>query len=121
MKTWQWVAIISTTLVICSVLSVILWTWQPTGQTAAIYSDGQLFCYIDLNSPNDWHDVTVTYGNGENTIHMDADGVSVSAASCPDQLCVKQGTLCNIPIVCLPNRLVIKWIHNTPYDAIAGN
>lgn len=45
-----------------------------------------------------------------NTIRIEEGGVRMTEASCPDQLCVHQGTIRDSAgvIVCLPHRLVVR-------------
>lgn len=76
---------------------------------AEIYSDGNLVKTISLNS-SQAGDFTITNGNNYNTIHIENHRISVVDATCPDKLCIKQGAVKSpvLPIVCLPNGLVIK-------------
>ena len=74
--------------------------------SAAIYQNGTLIKIIS----ND-HEETFRIEDGENwnEITVDKDGIHVSGASCPDKICMHtvwkgKGSL---PIVCLPNHLVI--------------
>ena len=51
--------------------------------------------------------------------------VFVSQADCPDQVCVAHGFLVSgkEPIICLPNRLVIRFLEDARTDgadAVAG-
>ena len=47
--------------------------------------------------------------------------VSVSEASCPSQDCVRHlPSDSGAPIVCLPNRMVIKFADEAGYDALIG-
>jgi len=80
--------------------------------TAKIYQDGKLLETIDLANVTEAYDLAVTNENGgENTVHVDMNGISVSHANCPDQVCVKRGTVfySDMPIVCMPNKLVIQF------------
>ncbi len=43
-----------------------------------------------------------------NTFQIKAGKVSMIHADCPDKRCVKQGSTSKLPIVCLPNKLVIQ-------------
>ncbi len=54
---------------------------------------------------------TVNCADGENVVLIDEHGVKVESANCPDRACVKMGYLksANLPIVCLPHRLVISF------------
>jgi len=59
--------------------------------------------------------------NGEvlNTVYLSRDAVYIVYADCPDGLCVKQGKLGAVPIICLPNGVVVRYeSDNADYDTI---
>ena len=123
MRTRSWIFI----LTIMAITGVLLFVWLQTrnssGNAVTIYSDGELVFQIDTANPANWHEYTVSNGDEINVIDIDSSRVRVIVASCPDKLCVKQGELRSAPIVCLPNRLVIKRVNDNEklYDAITGN
>lgn len=64
---------------------------------------------------NDWGDTTwvIPISNpngGENTVQIQPDGVWMESANCPDQICVNQGIITDssVPIVCLPNKVIVR-------------
>ena len=70
---------------------------------------------------------TITTGEpgAQNTIQVSGEGIAVIAADCPDQVCVRQGVRAHgsAPIVCLPNRLSIRFSDGTAEalpDAVSG-
>lgn len=76
-----------------------------------IYQEGELIQEIRLNSSITPYEFKITGENGgTNTIRVTSQSVGIVEASCPDQICVKQGFITNdlLPITCLPNRLVIQ-------------
>ena len=81
---------------------------------ASIYQDGILIQRIplDQNSSSYSFDITKSnsYNSYSNTIEIRSDSIGITAANCPDKLCVKQGFIHNslLPITCLPNHLVIQ-------------
>ena len=86
---------------------------------AYIYKDGQLLSTIKLN------DVKETYSfrsgspsTGENTITVRPGEIGITEADCPDKVCVKTGFIHNdtIPIVCLPNKVIIEIHGGEPSD-----
>lgn len=88
---------------------------------ADIIIDGEVSETIDLS--NDEMPVVRTVRGCE--ISFSREGVRVSAADCPDQLCVKTGTI-RFPgesIACVPNRVVVVLRRQTgtrdPYDMVA--
>lgn len=61
------------------------------------------------------------YTDGYNTFVIDDDGVHVSDASCPDHICISEGTIGpgdTLPICCLPNLLILQII---PEDEIPAD
>jgi len=65
---------------------------------------------------------TVTSPWGYNTVEVGNNRVRIKAASCPDQICVKEGWISRVNemAVCIPNRFIIKIIgEETEIDDIA--
>lgn len=71
--------------------------------TAEIYHDGTLVRTVDLRV-----DSIFTLGEGMK-IRVNDGKISVIDSDCPDKVCVSQGEIDSggIPIVCVPNRVVI--------------
>ena len=94
------------------------------GYTATVYQNGRVISVIELSAAEDSSFTVRTEQGGTNTITVKDGDICVSEASCPDKLCVKEGwgTKSPVPIVCLPNRLVIVISDNTAhggeYDAL---
>ena len=95
-----------------------------TGAVARITLDGELVEEIDLSSVTDPYTFTVEGPGGfANTIQVEHGRIRVLEAGCPDQVCVNQGYISDgtVPIVCLPNRLVIEIVGGgDSLDAAAG-
>ena len=78
---------------------------------ANIYLDGECIRSIDLNDVTEPEIFTVEGEIGTNTIQVEPGRIRVTHAECPDQICVQMGWLTSeggMPIVCLPNKLVIS-------------
>lgn len=78
---------------------------------ALIYKDGKLIKTIDLSSISEPYEFVVTGSEGEeNIVHAEKGKVCIISASCPDKICVNRGYISggSVPIVCLPNEVVIK-------------
>ena len=78
---------------------------------ADIYQNGTLIKSIPLYQVTSSYQFTVTGENGaENVIEVRHGTIAVISASCPDKICVRQGfqSTSVLPIICLPNRLVIR-------------
>ena len=106
-----WMIIIATLLLVSTIASVLIYKSNGAGNVASIYQNGKLVKEIHLDT------VTSPYvfnlerkDGGYNTIAVEQGRISVFDASCPDHVCVKTGWISDgaIPIVCLPNELVIK-------------
>ena len=119
MKQKHWILIFAAVIAVCLALWLLP---RGGGQTALVYQDGTLLYTLDLRQDRT---LTVTGPAGENIITV-ADGeVFISRADCPDQICVAHGYLREGtgPIVCLPNRLVIRFAGDKKengVDAVAG-
>ena len=82
-----------------------------TGSIAAIYLDGELVERIDLAAVTESYTRTYTGKSGITDVVEVARGkIRVKEADCPDQVCVHQGWIDTgvVPVVCLPNALVIQ-------------
>ena len=94
------------------------------GTVARITLDGEVVDEIDLSAVTEGYTLTVEGPGGfSNTIRVEPGRIRVEAAGCPDQVCVHQGYISHgsVPIVCLPNRLVIEITGGgDSLDAAAG-
>jgi hypothetical protein len=82
------------------------------GSQVVVYSDGNIIASYDMNV-NKEYDITNEYGT--NTIKVSNGKVSISEASCSNQVCVHHTAIknSNESIICLPNHLVVKINTNT--------
>lgn len=84
---------------------------EGSGYIADIFQNGTLLYSIPLNGTGGEESFLIENENGGyNEIEIRKDSIGILSASCPDKLCVRQGFLkgSGLPIVCLPNRLVIR-------------
>ncbi len=100
-------------IAICAVITYFSAN-REGGAYAEIYSDGTLVQTVDLSEVSSPFEIPVENDGNSNTILVESGKISVISASCPDKLCVKRGAITNssYPIVCLPNKLVIKISDN---------
>ena len=103
-----WLLLIGLIALACVAGLVTLSLHRQSGAMVQITQDGQVVGTYSLQQPR-----TLRYESqdGGYNIVVIADGkVRVSEASCPDQVCVDQGWISDgtVPVVCLPNRLVIQ-------------
>ena len=84
--------------------------WKPHGTQVNILQDGKVLFNIDLVSAED-QTLEIEYEGRINTVQIENGRIRMLNAECPDQTCVHMGWLRSgsIPIVCLPNHLVIEY------------
>ena len=119
MKTKFWIAVLAVILVLCALSSLLLLSPGEAATHAEITSAGQLVRTVDLRVEQEF---TVTLDDGSyNTVTVKDGKIAVTAASCPDQYCAHRG-FCNTgaQIVCLPNKLVIRFVGEQDVDAAVG-
>lgn len=78
---------------------------------ADIYQDGQLLESISLEQVQESYIIEIKGDSGyTNRIEVQHGKIGIVWADCPNRLCVHMGFLETpaIPIVCLPNKLVIR-------------
>lgn len=95
---------------------------RPRGGEAEIISDGRVLYTIDLGQEQ-YREITVEYEGRKNLIVIENGDIYVKQADCPDHTCIKTGRLSGsgVPIVCLPNRLMIRYKNGgDEADAAAG-
>ena len=110
--------LLAAVLLICGVMS--MWLLRPgrQAQWAQIWSDGQLVETVYLGTDRE---LTVDSKYGTNVIVVRDGKIGVSEADCPDHYCIERG-MCDggVQIVCLPNRLVIRFAEKQEIDGVAG-
>lgn len=95
---------------------------SPARNTVNIVRDGEVLYSFDLTKTEDTT-FDIYYKDSKNTIEIKGGKIRISAAECPDRICVKSGWLSSsaMPVVCLPNHLVIEFANNnSEVDAVAG-
>jgi len=73
--------------------------------------DGKVIDRFIITEEMKTREVRIDAGEGKyNILRLSAEGAQIVEANCPDQICVRWGTI-HIPgqaIVCLPHRVVVK-------------
>lgn len=116
MKTKYWILALGVLFALCLGLSAA-YLWVPEGTWAEVWSDGKLLYRLDLSVDQV---LTVESAGGTNVIEVKAGKVSVIEADCPDGWCKLMGRRSAGQIVCLPNRLVIRFLGEQEIDGVAG-
>ncbi len=117
MKTKAWIAILVAVLCVCLGLSIFL-LWPGEASAVEVWSEGRLIATLPLAKDDS---LTVETATGSNTVTVRQGKVAVTEATCPDQYCRKRG-FCSggAQIVCLPNRLVLKFTASEAIDGVSG-
>ena len=119
MKTRTWILIIGLILAASLVASSYFLMPREASTHAEITSYGNVIKTVDLRIDQEF---TVENGsNGYNLIRVQGGKIAVVDASCPDHYCMKRG-FCNngTEIVCLPNRMTIRFLGLQEIDAVVG-
>ncbi|MCI5656420.1 MAG: NusG domain II-containing protein [Candidatus Pseudoruminococcus sp.] len=92
---------------------------------ARIYQDKKLIYTIDLNSVKETYRLTIDgKDKSENIVEVRNGSIGIINASCPDHICIDTGFIDNssVPVVCLPNKIIIEISDNTDnsIDAVAN-
>lgn len=118
MKTKTWIWLLGAVLVLC--LGLSLWLLLPgkAASRAEVWSDGELLYVLELSVDQE---ITVQTELGSNTVTVKDGAIAVTKADCPDHYCMDRGFCTGgAQIVCLPNRLVIKFVGQQEIDGVAG-
>ncbi len=115
-STWAW--LLGILAAVCIALG--LWLMRPTGtaQAAEVWSQGKLLYTLPLARDRT---VTVLSEDGENVITVRDGKIAVTEADCRDGFCMRRG-FCSggAEIVCLPHRLVIRFVGGQLPDGVSG-
>ena len=119
MKTKSWILLFALILILSLGASFYLFSPGEASTHAEITSYGQVIKTVDLRINQEF---TVEHAGGGYNIVTVTDGkIGVTDASCPDHYCMKRG-FCNsgTEIVCLPNRMTIRFLGVQEIDAVVG-
>lgn len=118
MKNRSWLALLAGLLILCIGSSILLLGGGRSAAQVEVWSDGVLLRTLPLQIDTVF---TVQTAAGQNEITVRGGKVAVTGADCPDGYCMQRG-FCDSgsPIVCLPHRLVIRFVGNQAVDIVAG-
>ena len=93
-------------MILGGMLALFLYATRQDGGVVSVQVDGETLMELPLSG-----DTRLELGSGEHTnvLVIENGTARVVEASCPDQVCVRQGAVryAGESIVCLPHRLVI--------------
>ena len=123
-KNLKWALVFFLIIVICALVILLHNNSSKTAKTAEIIQNGEVIRIVDLqNVPMPYEFEVISPDGGYNTVRVEYGKIGIVHASCPDQICVKQGFIANgvLPVVCLPNRLsVVITDDSNDLDAVTG-
>ena len=98
--------LIAALMLLGGALALFLYATRQSGGTVRVQVDGETLMELPLSE-----DTRIVLGSGEhtNTLVIENETARVVEATCPDQICVRQGAVQyeGESIVCLPHRLAI--------------
>ena len=119
MKTKTWILIFALILAACLAASFYFLMPGEASALAEITSQGQVIKTVDLRMDQEF--TVESHSGGYNLVSVKDGKIGVTDASCPDHYCMKRG-FCNsgTEIVCLPNRMTIRFLGQQEIDAVIG-
>ena len=118
MKSKVWALLLGAVLLMSAGLGVFLMQPGEKAVMAQIYLDGDLVKTVDLRIDQQ---TTIDGAWGSNTVTVKDGKIAVTDVTCPDHHCMNRGFCDGGPaIVCLPNKLVIKFVGQQDVDAAVG-
>ncbi len=106
-------------LMLAVLSAACLFLMKPSQQSRVeIVQEDRILYRINLSECED-QTFSIVYEGRENVIQVLGGKIRVLEADCPDHTCMSMGWLRNdaLPIVCLPNRLVIRFCETNAIDA----
>lgn len=97
-------------ILIVGIIGSLYILYLPRGTQVNIVQDGTVLYSFDLSMAKN-QTLEIAYEGRINTIQIEDGKIRVLDADCPDQTCVHMGWLKSgaLPIVCLPNHLLIEY------------
>ncbi|MCB5252106.1 MAG: NusG domain II-containing protein [Candidatus Cloacimonadaceae bacterium] len=89
----------------CLIVAYLLWRnfSAATDEMLYIYKEDALWGEYELS-----HD-TIIEIDQHNTVQIQDGKARMLSSDCPDKRCVRQGFNKSMPIICLPNRIVLEF------------
>lgn len=123
-KNLKWALAFLLLIIICALVILFHNNSSKIATTAQIIQNGEVIRTVDLqNVPKPYEFEVISPDGGYNTVRVEYGKIGIIHASCPDQICVKQGFIADgvLPVVCLPNKLSIAITdESNELDAVTG-
>ncbi len=95
---------------ISALIASVMLLRHTDGNYIEIVQDNNVMYKLDLNVTKNQTIRIDDNNGGYNIVKIENGQIRISEADCPDKTCVNTGFLSSdIPIVCLPHKLVIKY------------
>ena len=119
MKTKYWIVLLAALLIVCGLSGFFLLSSGEAAARAEIISQGEVIRTVDLLVDQEFS--VDTPAGGHNVITVKDGQIAVTEANCPDHYCMHRG-FCSggTEIVCLPNKLVIRFLGEQEIDGMVG-
>jgi hypothetical protein len=115
------IAIVIAIIILAILILSALWTYQmqntkPSASEkryAQIRQNGEVIQTVDLTEEREAYQFRIeSEDGGYNVVEVRDGGIGIVEASCPDGTCMNTGFVSGvgIPIVCLPNKIVIEIV-----------
>ena len=94
------------------IIGIIVILTAPSGEEVIIVQDGRVLYHFDLSRADD-QIIEILFQGRANIVEIKEGRIRMMEAECPDHLCLRMGYLKSkyLPVVCLPNRLVIEFVN----------
>ena len=103
-------------VIIIILAAFLFYYWQPAeGDTVIIRKNGVVLHTASLS------DDARFVIDEKNTVVITDEMVFMESADCPDQLCVRQGSIQDSrkEIICLPNQVVVSVVQKSEIDSVS--
>lgn len=109
-STKTWLAILFILFITSAITGLFLYFHKSKGTIANVYVNGECVLSVDLSKVKESYDETIVTEYGNNILRIEPGRICIKDADCHDKVCVRTGWISStdMPIVCLPHKLVIK-------------
>lgn len=114
MKTRTLIAVLAAIVAVCAAFAVFCDSGDKS--VAVIMKNGKAVKTVEIDSLSEGFEYAV---DEHNTVFISKDGVSMCYADCPDKACMRMGVRRSGSVICLPNRVEIKFVAGREDDADA--
>ncbi|MDD2332589.1 MAG: NusG domain II-containing protein [Candidatus Cloacimonetes bacterium] len=95
--------LVSTIILVSCLISIRIYSKNTTGK-AIVYKDDMVIAELPLNKDR------IFVIDDHNTLEIKNGRIRMIKSDCPDKRCIKQGFIRSMPIICMPNKVVIEIV-----------